>query len=120
MAKQKKLRENTNSNKTTDRKNINKAKPKKAGTVIAVILALVLIASSAAAVTYLINRGKRAMSDYSGSSVEATMPEEATVHKVPTLKKVKAILTVQYTYGKTKDMRYSRVALRTQRNTPQA
>ncbi len=82
MAKQKKLRENTNSNKTTDRKNINKAKPKKAGTVIAVILALVLIASSAAAVTYLINRGKRAMSDYSGSSVEATMPEEATVHKV--------------------------------------
>ena len=36
MAKQKKLRENTNSNKTTDRKNINKAKPKKAGTVIAV------------------------------------------------------------------------------------
>ncbi len=54
----------------------------KKSSVIAVILALVLIASSAAAVTYLINRGKRAMSDYSGSSVEATMPEEATVHKV--------------------------------------
>lgn len=82
MAKQKKLNENTNSNKKAGGKNSSKAKPKKTGTVIAVFLALVLIISSAAAVTYLINRGKRAMSDYSGSSVETTMPEEATVHKV--------------------------------------
>ena len=82
MAKQKKLNGNKSSDKKSDRKDSRNANSKKAGTVIAVFLALVLIASSAAVVTYLADRGKRAMSDYSGSSVETTVPEEATVHKV--------------------------------------
>lgn len=77
-------------------KKVKKEKKKRKnifGTVLAVIIAIVLLSASGYAVYYLVQRGQRVMDDYSGNSTVATeSTEPVTGHslaqiQLPTIKK---------------------------------